>query len=75
MAARLLWRDAEAIAELLLERHPDTAPLQVRFTDLWQMVTALPEFADNPKKANEGLLEAIQMAWLELREGRGERRG
>ena len=40
-------------------------PLTVRFTDLHKWVIALPGFADDPAKSNEGTLEAIQMAWLE----------
>jgi FeS assembly protein IscX len=39
--------------------------LTVRFTDLHRYVTELPEFKDDPKKSNEGKLEAIQMAWHE----------
>ena len=38
-------------------------PLAVRFTDLHRLVTELPAFKDDPKKSNEGKLEAIQMAW------------
>ena len=40
-------------------------PLTLRFTDLHRRVTELPGFADDPKASNEGILEAIQMAWLE----------
>ncbi len=40
-------------------------PLTVRFTDLHTWITALPEFKDDPKKSNEKILEAIQMAWHE----------
>jgi FeS assembly protein IscX len=61
----LTWQDAEDIALALAERHPDTDPLTVRFTDLHRWVTELPAFADDPKSSNEGKLEAIQMAWLE----------
>ena len=32
-------------------------------TDLHKHVIALPDFKDDPKKSNEGKLEAIQMAW------------
>ncbi|MFI7862044.1 Fe-S cluster assembly protein IscX, partial [Acinetobacter baumannii] len=28
-------------------------------------VCALPDFSDDPNKSTEGLLEAIQMAWLD----------
>ena len=40
-------------------------PLTVRFTDLGEWVTALPEFGDDPKASNEAKLEAIQIAWVE----------
>jgi FeS assembly protein IscX len=61
----LTWQDTEEIAIRLVEAHPDTDPLSVRFTDMHAWITALPEFRDDPKKSNEKLLEAIQMAWLE----------
>jgi FeS assembly protein IscX len=63
---KLRWEDVEDIAEQLLEAHPDTNPLEVRFTDLHRWVTALADFSDDPKASSEGKLEAIQMAWLEL---------
>jgi 2Fe-2S ferredoxin len=50
---------------VLLEQHPDTDPLTVRFTDLHKWVVALPGFADDPKGSNESVLEAIQMKWYE----------
>ena len=62
---KLMWTDAEDIALALMETHPDTDPLQVRFTDLRDWVLSLPEFEDDQAKSNEGILEAIQMAWYE----------
>jgi FeS assembly protein IscX len=59
------WDDSEDIALALMEAHPDVDPLTVRFTDLHKWITALPEFAGDPAKSNEGKLEAIQMAWHE----------
>ena len=59
------WSDAEDIAIALLEAHPDTDPLTVRFTDLHQWVIGLDDFDDDPKGSNEGILEAIQMKWHE----------
>jgi FeS assembly protein IscX len=59
------WQDAEDIALALMEAHPDVDPLTVRFTDLHRWVVALPDFRDDAKNSNEGLLEAIQMKWLE----------
>ncbi|MGH7254352.1 MAG: Fe-S cluster assembly protein IscX [Nitrospirales bacterium] len=61
----LTWQDSEDIAMQLAEQHPDVDPLTVRFTDLHTWVTALPDFTDDPQKSNEGILEAIQMAWHE----------
>ena len=59
----LTWKDAEEIALALMEKFPDTDPLTVRFTDLHGWVTQLEGFSDDPKGSNEGILEAIQMAW------------
>ena len=68
MARTLRWDDAEDIAERLLELHPETDPLSVRFTDLHRWVTELPGFEDDPHASTEGKLERIQMTWVELRE-------
>jgi FeS assembly protein IscX len=62
---KLTWNDAEEIGIQLSEKYPDLDPLSVRFTDLHKWVTELPDFEDDRNKSNEGLLEAIQMAWLE----------
>jgi FeS assembly protein IscX len=61
----LTWNDAEDIGIALFEKYPDVNPLEVRFADLHGWVTELSGFSDDPKKSNEGILEAIQMAWLE----------
>jgi FeS assembly protein IscX len=63
MPKELTWEDADDIGILLSEKHPETDPLGVRFTELHRYVTELPEFKDDPKKSTEGKLEAIQMAW------------
>ena len=59
------WSDAEDIAIRLHESRPQQDPLQIRFTDLHQWVCELKDFDDDPSASNEGILEAIQMAWLE----------
>jgi FeS assembly protein IscX len=59
------WRDVREIAIALAERHPDVAPLTVRFTDLHRWVCELPGFEDDPEGSNEKVLEAIQMTWLD----------
>jgi FeS assembly protein IscX len=69
----LAWTDAEEIGIQLYEKFPDLDPLQVRFTDLHQWATELDEFEGDPKKSNEKILEAIQMAWYEeWKEGSGQ---
>ncbi len=59
------WTDVHEIAWRLVDAHPDIDPLTVRFTDLHRWVTELPGFTGDPKKSNEKILEAIQMAWIE----------
>jgi FeS assembly protein IscX len=59
------WTDVHEIAWRLADAHPDVDPLTVRFTDLHRWITALPGFTGDPKKSNEKILEAIQMAWIE----------
>lgn len=68
---RLTWDDSEEIGVALSERYTDRDPLTVRFTDLHRWVTELPGFDDEPKRSSEGILEAIQMAWLEEYQDRG----
>jgi FeS assembly protein IscX len=61
------WTDIHDIASTLADRHPETDPLQVRFTELARLVQALPGFEDRPDRCSERILEAIQMAWLDER--------
>ncbi len=65
---KLKWTDVNDIAIALDETYPDVDILGVRFTDLWQWVTKLPEFDDAPERSSEKILEAIQMAWLDERD-------
>ena len=59
------WADVHEIAWRLADAHADVDPLTVRFTDLHRWITELPGFVGDPKRSNEKLLEAIQMAWIE----------
>jgi len=61
------WTDTFEIARELADAYPDTDPLSVRFTDLMQWVLQLPGFEDAEANCSEGILEAIQMAWLDER--------
>lgn len=62
------WTDIRKIAEALEEHHPDADNVNLRFTDLHKWVIELPGFADDPKKSNEKILEAIQTLWIEERD-------
>lgn len=68
MAKKLQWTDITDIAIELEERHPDADVVNLRFTDLWKWIQGLPDFAGDPQKSNEKILEAIQMAWLDERD-------
>ncbi len=61
----LTWKDTEEIGLQLYEKHRGVDPLTIRFTDMHAMIVSLDDFSDDPKKSNEGILEAIQMAWFE----------
>ncbi len=54
------WNDTEEVAIQLLEQHPETDPLTVRFTDLHQWIMSLPGFIGDPKRSNEKILETIR---------------
>ncbi|MDO5638746.1 MAG: Fe-S cluster assembly protein IscX [Neisseria sp.] len=59
------WTDTQRIAEELYDAHGDTDPKTIRFTQLRELVMALPDFDDDPARSGERILEAIQQAWIE----------
>jgi FeS assembly protein IscX len=61
----LKWTDVLDIAIELAETHPQVDPRFVNFVDLHRWVLELPEFSDDPQRAGEKVLEAIQVAWIE----------
>ena len=61
------WKDTEEIVSLLEEFYPEQDIFALRFTELRDMVIALPGFNDD-NECNEGILEAIQMGWVAERE-------
>nr|WP_295392680.1 Fe-S cluster assembly protein IscX [uncultured Thiodictyon sp.] len=64
----LKWTDTREIAIALEETHPERDPRFLNFLDLRTWVESLPEFADDPARCGEKVLEAIQVAWIEERE-------
>lgn len=65
----LKWVDTLDIAIELDEAHPDVDPAYVNFVDLRQWVMDLDDFDDDPEHSGERILEAIQQAWIEEKEG------
>jgi FeS assembly protein IscX len=68
VARKLRWTDVRDIAIELEERHPEADNVNLRFTDLHRWIMELPDFADDPNRSNEKILEAIQSAWIEERD-------
>jgi len=70
MAEKYGWTDIENIALDLCEAYPDLDPKSIRFTQLRKLVESLADFqADPDHHVNEQILEAVQAAWIEEREG------
>ena len=61
----LMWADVLDIAIELAESHPQVDPRFVNFVDLHRWVLDLPDFADDPQRGGEKVLEAIQATWIE----------
>ncbi|PIT12632.1 Fe-S cluster assembly protein IscX [Snodgrassella alvi] len=59
------WTDIHHIAEELADRHEDIDPVNIRFTQLRELILALPEFDDKPEHCGERILEAVQQAWID----------
>jgi FeS assembly protein IscX len=68
MSKPLKWQDVHDIAIALEDKHPGADNVNLRFTDLHRWICELEDFADDPLKSNEKILEAIQMAWIDERE-------
>lgn len=59
------WTDIHRIAEELADCYEDINPANIRFTQLRDLILALPEFDDNPEHCGERILEAVQQAWID----------
>ncbi len=59
------WTDVYDIAMALTDEYPDIDPQYINFVDLHSKITSLEDFADDPNRSGEKILEAIQAAWIE----------
>lgn len=61
----LTWESSYAIALALIDTYPDLNVEDIGYEQLIEIVTALPDFIDDPELANEGLLDYIIRDWYE----------
>jgi FeS assembly protein IscX len=61
----LTWDASYEIIQSLMESHPQLDVEQVGIDQLYQLIITLPNFADDPALANEGILNEILREWYE----------
>jgi FeS assembly protein IscX len=61
----LYWDSTFEIVVALMEAYPDINLDEMGMEQLYQMVIALPDFADEPKMVNEIILRHILREWYE----------
>jgi FeS assembly protein IscX len=59
------WDDSYAIARQLRRLHANLEPEQVSLGMILQWTLELPGFADDPALANDDILNAIYLEWVE----------
>ncbi|MCA9893231.1 MAG: Fe-S cluster assembly protein IscX [Anaerolineae bacterium] len=65
----LYWDASYEIVCCLIDTYPDIIIDDVGIDELYKMIVALPNFADDPALANEGILNAILREWYEEKMG------
>ena len=61
----LFWENSYEIVLALMELYPDVEIDTVGIEQLRQWIIALPNFADDPEIATEGILQDILREWYE----------
>jgi FeS assembly protein IscX len=61
----LYWDASYEIVMVLMEVYPDIEIENVGTQQLFQMIVELPNFADDPALANDGILNDILREWYE----------
>jgi FeS assembly protein IscX len=65
MTEQFYWESTFAIAMALKRLHPAADLQNVSLRMIYDWTVALPEFADDPSLANDGILAAIYQDWFE----------
>ena len=61
----LYWESSYEIVLSLMETFPELDVETVGVEQLYQMVIALPDFADDPQMVNDEILEQLLREWYE----------
>ncbi|MBL8155900.1 MAG: Fe-S cluster assembly protein IscX [Anaerolineae bacterium] len=64
-SGKLDWDSTYEIVLALIERYPDLDLDAVGLNELNQYIVTLPNFVDDPRLANEGILSEILREWYE----------
>lgn len=62
---KLYWDATYEIVLSLIDNHPDANLDVLGLQQLYELIVALPGFADDPELANEGILTEILREWYE----------
>lgn len=62
---KFYWDSTYEIVLSLIETHPDADLDAMGLQQLNQLIVALPDFADDPELANDGILTEILREWYE----------
>jgi FeS assembly protein IscX len=63
--SQLYWENSYEIVLSLIDAYPQVDVEQVGIDQLYQLIIALPDFADDPALANDGILSEILREWYE----------
>lgn len=63
--SKLYWDASYEIVLCLMTAYPDIDVEAVGIEQLYQMIVALPDFADDPELVNNAILNAILREWYE----------
>jgi FeS assembly protein IscX len=64
-SSKLYWDSSYEIVLGLIGSYPEVDVEQIGLDQLYQLIIALPNFADDPALANEGILNEILREWYE----------
>lgn len=65
MSSEIYWDSSYEIVLRLKEEHPNVDVETVGVAQLYEWIIMLPDFADEPELANEGILNDILREWYE----------